>query len=87
MCFLALVLHRVLRMRLKASQRQESPATLLAQLRRIHHQTAQTPEGHVLRGLTELGAPQKDLFAAVGLPLPTPADVAAPPGGLSTAGL
>lgn len=86
-CFLALVLHRVLRMRLKASQRQESPATLLAQLRRIHHQTAQTPEGHVLRGLTELGAPQKNLFAAVGLPLPTPADVAAPPGGLSTAGL
>jgi hypothetical protein len=28
-CFLALILHRVLRMRLKASQRQESPARLL----------------------------------------------------------
>lgn len=86
-CFLALILHRVLRMRLKASQRDESPATLLAQLRRIHHQTAQTPDGHVLRGLTELGGRQRDLFAAVGLPLPTPAEVPAPPGGLSTASL
>jgi len=86
-CFLALILHRVLRMRLKASQREESPATLLAQLRRIHHQTAQTPEGHVLRGLTELGAPQKDLFAAVGLPLPTPTEVLVPTGGSSTAGV
>lgn len=84
-CFLALILHRVLRMRLKASQREESPATLLAQLRRVHHQTAQTPEGHVLRGLTELGAAQKELFAAVGLPTPTPAEVLAPAGDLPTA--
>ena len=86
-CFLALILHRVLRMRLKASQREESPATLLAQLRRIHHQTAQTPEGHVLRGLTELGTPQKELFAAVGLPMPTPAEVLAPAEGSPTAGV
>ena len=84
-CFLALILHRVLRMRLKASQREESPATLLAQLRRVHHQTAQTPDGHVLRGLTELGAAQKELFAAVGLPTPTPAEVLAPAGDLPTA--
>ena len=86
-CFLALILHRVLRMRLKASQREESPATLLAQLRRIHHQTAQTPDGHVLRGLTELGSPQKDLFAAVGLPIPTPAEVLAHIGDSPTAAL
>lgn len=84
-CFLALILHRVLRMRLKASQREESPATLLAQLRRIHHQTVQTPDGLVLRGLTELGAPQKEMFTAVGLPMPTPAEVLAPAGGSPTA--
>jgi len=84
-CFLALILHRVLRMRLKASQREESPATLLAQLRRVHHQTAQTPDGHVLRGLTELGVVQKELFAAVGLPTLTPAEVLAPAGDLPTA--
>ena len=86
-CFLALILHRVLRMRLKASQREESPATLLAQLRRIHHQTVQTPDGLVLRGLTELGAPQKEMFTAVGLPMPTPAEVLAPEGGSPTARL
>ncbi len=80
-------MHRVLRMRLKASQREESPATLLARLRRIHHQTAQTPNGHVLRGLTELGAPQKDLFAAVALPMPTPAEMCAPAGDSPTAGV
>jgi len=71
-CFLALILHRVLRMRLKASNRQESPARLLEQLRRIQHQTAQTGgDGQLLRGLTEMGAVQKELFAAIGLPLPT----------------
>ena len=70
--FLALILHRVLRMRLKANNRQESPARLLEQLRRIQHQTAQTGDGQLLRGLTELGAAQKELFAAIGLPVPTP---------------
>jgi hypothetical protein len=77
-CFLALILHRVLRMRLKASNRQESPARLLEQLRRIQHQTAQTGDGQLLRGLTELGVEQKDLFAAIGLPLPTPVEVKSP---------
>lgn len=75
-CFLALILHRVLRLRLKASNRQESPARLLEQLRRIQHQTAQTGDGQLLRGLTELGAAQKELFAAIGLPAPTPDGVA-----------
>jgi len=74
-CFLALILHRVLRMRLKASNRQESPGRLLEQLRRIQHQTAQTGDGQLLHGLTELGPAQKELFAAIALPLPTPAEV------------
>ena len=65
-------------MRLKASNRQESPARLLEQLRRIQHQTAQTGDGQLLRGLSELGVEQKDLFAAIGLPLPTPAEVRPP---------
>lgn len=75
-CFLALILHRVLRMRLNASNRQESPAWLLKQFRRIQHQAAHTGDGQLLRGLTELGAAQKELFAAIGLPLPTPDAVA-----------
>jgi transposase len=76
-CFLALILHRVLRMRLKAHQRTESPARLLEQLRRVQQQTARTADGQTLRGLTELGAQQKDLFAAIGAALPNPAQIAA----------
>jgi hypothetical protein len=47
-------------------------------LRRIHQQTAQTPDGQWLRGLTEFGAAQRELFAAVGLPVPTPAGLMPP---------
>lgn len=75
-CFLALILHRVLRMRLKASQRPESPARLLEQLRRIQQQTARTADGQLLRGLTELGGSQKDLFAALGVAIPSPTEIA-----------
>lgn len=74
-CFLALILHRVLRMRLKASQRPESPARLLEQLRRVQQQTARTADGQLLRGLTELGGLQKDLFAALGVARPTPTEI------------
>lgn len=75
-CFLALILHRVLRMRLKASRRPESPVSLLQQLHRIQQQTARTADGQVLRGLTELGSRQKDLFAALGVAIPNPAEIA-----------
>ena len=74
-CFLALILHRVLRMRLKASQRPESPARLLEQLRRVQQQTARTADGQMLRGLTELGGLQKDLFAALGVARPSPTEI------------
>ena len=39
-CFMALILYRVMRMRLKANERVESPTRLLQQLQRIHQQTA-----------------------------------------------
>ena len=77
-CFMALVLYRVMRMRLKAAKRSESPTTLLEQLKRIHQQTAVTAEGKTLTGLTEITAAQKSLFAALELNLPTPSDLAKP---------
>ncbi len=77
-CFMALVLYRVMRMRLKAAQRSESPTTLLEQLKRIHQQTAVTPEGKTLTGLTEITFLQKSLFAALNLTPPTPSDLARP---------
>ena len=77
-CFIALILYRVMRMRLKASHREESPTRLLEQLRRIHQQTVQTADGQRLSGLTEIAASQQSLFAALDLPQPTPADLAKP---------
>jgi len=77
-CFMALVLYRVMRMRLQAAKRSESPSTLLEQLKRIHQQTVQTGDGQILTGLTEMTPAQKSLFAALDLIPPTPTDLARP---------
>ncbi|HOE43503.1 MAG TPA: IS1634 family transposase [Rhodoferax sp.] len=77
-CFMALVLYRVMRMRLKAARRSESPSTLLEQLKRIHQQTVETSEGATLTGLTEITPAQKSLFAALDLAPPTPSDLTKP---------
>ena len=77
-CFMALVLYRVMRMRLQAAKRSESPSALLEQLKRIHQQTVQTSDGRTLTGLTEMTPAQKSLFAALDLTPPTPSDLAKP---------
>ncbi|MEN9438475.1 MAG: hypothetical protein RIR09_3130 [Pseudomonadota bacterium] len=77
-CFMALILYRVMRMRLSAANRSESPTTLLEQLRRIHQQTVQTTDGKTLTGLTEMTPAQKSLFAALELALPTPENLTKP---------
>lgn len=69
-CFLALLLHRVLRMRLKEATREESPTRLLEALKRIQQQTASTTDGQLIQGVTKLAPQQKELFAAIGVPLP-----------------
>ena len=69
-CFLALILHRVLRMRLKTANREESPGRLLDALKRIQQQAASTASGQVVRGVTKLAQEQKELFAAIGVPTP-----------------
>ena len=74
-CFMALILYRVMRMRLKASGREESPTRLLKLSRRVQQQTVQTADGQTLSGLTELAPAQKSLFAALSLPLPAPANL------------
>jgi hypothetical protein len=72
------ILYRVMRMRLKAAKRSESPTMLLEQIRRIHQQTVQTTDGKTLTGLTEITPVQKSLFAALELTPPTPSDLAKP---------
>jgi transposase len=77
-CFMALILYRVMRLRLTAANRSESPTTLLEQLKRIHQQTVQTTDGKTLTGLTEMTPAQKSLFAALELTLPTPENLTKP---------
>ncbi len=77
-CFMALILYRVMRMRLAVAKRSESPTTLLEQLRRIQQQTVQTKDGRTLTGLTEMTPAQKSLFAALELALPTPENLTKP---------
>ncbi len=77
-CFMALILYRVMRMRLKVAKRSELPTTLLEQLKRIHQQTIETNEGKTLTGLTEITPAQKSLFAALELTPPTSSDHAKP---------
>ena len=75
---LTLVRYRVMRMRLKAGKRSESPTTLLEQLKRIHQQTVATSAGTTLTGLTEISPAQRSLFAVLNLAPPTPSDLAKP---------
>ena len=77
-CFMALILYRVMRMRLKAANRSESPSTLLEQLKRIDQQTVQTSDGKSLTGLTEMTPAQKSLFAALELTPATSSDLVKP---------
>lgn len=72
------ILYRVMRIRLAAAKRSESPATLLEQLKRIYQQTVQTMDGRMLTGLTEMTPAQKSLFAALELALPTPENLTKP---------
>jgi len=76
-CFVALILYRVMRMRLRAAGREGSPTRWLEELRAIHQQTVQSAAGQMARGLTEITPAQKALFTDLELPAPTPADMSA----------
>ena len=68
-CFLALVLYRVLRMRLKASGSSVSPKTALELLGRIQKHRATIGE-RAYTGISKTTAEQLELFEAMSLPKP-----------------
>jgi len=68
-CFLALVLYRVMRMRLKAKGHTASPRTALDLLARIHRHKARIDE-RKFEGTTTPTQEQLDLFDALNLPKP-----------------
>lgn len=68
-CFLALVLYRVMRMRLKARGHSASPRTALDLLARIQKHTAHAGN-RTLHGVSRTTPEQLDLFEAMDLPKP-----------------
>jgi transposase len=68
-CFLALVLYRVMRMRLKAHGSTHSPKTTLELLRRLQQHRVQLGDQR-LAGIGKTSAEQLDLFEALGISTP-----------------
>lgn len=68
-CFLALVLYRVMRLRLKAAGSTESPKSALRQLRRIQQHRVKV-NGQCRHGISTLTAVQRELLIALQLPEP-----------------
>lgn len=68
-CFLALVLYRIMRMRLKARGHQASPRTALETLARIQKHRAHIGN-RTFNGTRKTTPEQLDLFDALGLPKP-----------------
>lgn len=67
LCFMALILHRVMRMRLKLAQHPDSPQTALRLLRRVQRQTVRINDAHPVTGVSSINEQQRALMAALGL--------------------
>ena len=70
-CFLALVLYRVLRLRLKAKDSPLSPERVLEIVRRIQFHQITLHHRQSASGLSVMTTEQKDLFATIRLPEPS----------------
>ena len=68
-CFLALVLHRVMRMRMKANGSPCSPQRALELLSRIQKHRVQI-DGKAFEGISRIEPEQRDIFEALALPGP-----------------
>ncbi|MEZ5657528.1 MAG: IS1634 family transposase [Burkholderiaceae bacterium] len=69
LCFIALILHRVMRMRLRQSPIAVSPERALEHLRRIQHHEVYLGET-LHRGVTTVNDEQRSLLASLGAPTP-----------------
>jgi transposase len=71
-CFMALILYRVMRQRLKAAGHHASPETALAQLRRIQRQSVSINQGVPISGISTINRDQAEIFSAMSLRKPVP---------------
>ncbi|MFY8017753.1 MAG: IS1634 family transposase [Inhella sp.] len=70
-CFMALILHRVMRQRLKLAGSSLSPEAALAELRRIQRHTVRIADAAPIHGVSTLQPRQADVLAALQVNKPT----------------
>jgi transposase len=70
-CFLALVIQRVMQFRLRKAASELSPETLLYRLKAIQRRQVKLATGQVLVGITTMAAEQRSLFELIGVEPPT----------------
>jgi len=71
-CFMALILYRVMRQRLKAAGHSASPETALAQLRRIQRQSVSINQGVPITGISTITRDQASTLAVLNVKNPNP---------------
>jgi hypothetical protein len=71
LCFIALIVYRVMRQRLKLAKSDLSPEKALAQLRRIRHHSVRINAAAPISGISTINAQQSNVFAALNLKKPT----------------
>lgn len=71
LCFIALILYRVMRQRLKLASSELSPETALADLRRIQRHTVRIDSGTPIHGISTIQPRQADVLAALNIKKPT----------------
>jgi transposase len=72
LCFMALIIYRVMRQRLKLAGSELSPETALSQLRRIQHHTISINASAPIAGISTIQEQQAAVLAALKLKKPTP---------------
>lgn len=70
-CFLALVIQRVMRWRIRKHGLPLSPEHLLERLKAIQHHRVRLATGTVLNGVSAISPEQRSLFEAIEVPAPT----------------
>jgi len=70
-CFMALIVYRVMRQRLKLAKSDLSPERALAQLRRIQRHSVRINNGDPISGVSTINIQHPSLYAALNLKKPT----------------
>jgi transposase len=71
LCFMALIVYRVMRQRLKLAKSDLSPERALAQLRRIQRHSVRINNADPISGVSTINSQQSSLYAALNLKKPT----------------